>query len=476
MRPNILLVVFDTARRDAFEPYGAPDGSTSALRHLAARGQAVAGAYATASWTLPSHASMFTGMLPRQLEVMQAPGGTLRAAHPLTAVVDRLLPEVLRRAGYTTEAWSANLWVSPLAGFDVGFERFHDLSLGARERMSAVLGDGLRGWLAWLGRGLRATADDGAAAIGDGLRTAIAAWSGKPAFWFVNLVECHSPYLPPQPWNDLPAGARARAVVEAKRHLSFEAICRYVAGADTIPRTAMERMHHLHRRAAAYLDAWLAGILDALDARGLLDETLVIVTSDHGENFGEAGLIAHGFGLGEPLIHVPLILAGPGAPAAPVDGVFSLAQIPRLIARAAGLDPDPWEDSDQPAGVAVSQYDPMGRPKDPAMVDAARRWKLEPAGIERITARYTAATDGVHKLVVRNGQELIYDLRSDPGELAPLAAGSANGALAGLRAAIERAGGTEGTIRPESPAAIAGTVSAEQLELVERQMKLLGYM
>ena len=98
-------------------------------------------------------------------------------------------------------------------------------------------------------------------------------------------------------------------------------------------------MRHLYRRAVSYMDSWLAGVLDALDRKGILDQTLVIVTSDHGENFGEDGLIAHGFSLDERLIHVPLVSAGPGT----ADGGSSgqPGRLPGHIAEACGLDEHP---------------------------------------------------------------------------------------------------------------------------------------
>src|SRR5205807_10320891 len=100
--------------------------------------------------------------------------------------------------------------------------------------------------------GLLASVDAGAAEVGRRLRGAIDDWSGQPTFWFVNLTECHSPYLPPRPWNDLPVAARLRAASEARRFLSFEAICLAVAGRLQIPGQALERMRHLYRRAVSY--------------------------------------------------------------------------------------------------------------------------------------------------------------------------------------------------------------------------------
>ncbi|MDQ6605111.1 MAG: sulfatase-like hydrolase/transferase [Actinomycetota bacterium] len=476
MAPNILLVVLDAVRRDALEPYGAPVGSTPAIADLARRGTALPHAYAPSSWTLPSHASMFTGLLPRRLGLAQAPAGNPQSARPLLErVADRVLARRLQDAGFATHGWSNNLWVSPFAGFDIGFDSFDYIASDRGERVGALAG-GARAQLAWAMEGLRSRSDDGAAVVAQALRSSIGAWSGQPTLWFVNLVECHSPYLPPRPWNDLPPADRARSGIEAGRHLSFEAICLYVAGRHRVPSAALERMRHLYARAAAYMDDWLAGVLGALDARGILEDTIVIVTSDHGENFGEDGLIAHGFSLDQRLIHVPLVLAGPGVK--PVAGVFSLAELPRLVADTVGLTDHPWRADELPGGIALAQYDPLGAAEHPLVQQAAHKFDLPQEGVERLTARFSAATDGRHKLVVRNGEERLFDLAGDPDELRPLDPAGANGSLEPLRIALGHPATGAPAVAPRAatPSQVAGRSDAEEIAAIEQQMKLLGYL
>ncbi len=471
MAPNVVCVVLDTARADAFEPYGAPAGASPAVADLARRGSALPDVHSTGSWTLPSHASMFTGILPRRLGLTQAPEQTPQSARPrLEAVIDRMLPEVLRRAGYDTRAVTANLWVSPLCGFDIGFERFHYIEPRHQLAMQAAGKDGPRQWLGWARAGLRSRDDDGAS---DALEV-LTRWAGerreRPFFWFVNLIECHAPYLPPRPWNDLGAIDRLRAGDDARRHQSFVGVCRACAGRWEIPDDALERMRHLYARSVAYADDWLGRLLEALDARGILDDTLVIVTSDHGENLGENRLFGHAFSLDERLTHVPFVAAGPGAPEG--GAVRSLAELPLAVAAAAGVTDHPYAKS----GLPVAQFDPPGRADHPKVQAFVRDFGLGEDGLERLTAVLTSASDGRHKLVVRNGHELHYDLDADPLEESPLDPASADEAFAGLRAAIEQAERAPAPAAPSAPPTVAPDASPDELAELERQMKLLGYM
>ena len=120
-RPNIVLVVLDTARADALEPYGAPPGSSPALGQLAARGTAVRDVFSTANWTFPSHVSMLSGLLPRSSGLVRVVEDT---AERMADLAPRLLPSVLSGAGYATKAVSANPWIHPRNGFANGFDEF----------------------------------------------------------------------------------------------------------------------------------------------------------------------------------------------------------------------------------------------------------------------------------------------------------------------------------------------------------------
>jgi arylsulfatase A-like enzyme len=473
--PNVLLIVFDTARADAFEPYGAPAGSTPAFTQLAASGTAHAYAVAPASWTVPSHASLLSGRLPRDLGLTQVPGGVPQGCRGiLEAVRERLLPAVLGGAGYETRAMSANGWVRQDSGFDIGFEEFVTL----RHRFAPDYGRGPRQQLKWARYGLLARDDDGAGEAEE----CLARWlrtrdTARPFFWFANLVECHSPYLPPRPWCDLGPIGRIRAGMEAGRHLSATEIWRASLGHFSVHDGAIARMRRLYARSIRRLDDWLARTLEQMDGAGVLDDTLVVVTSDHGENIGEGSLMGHCFSLDERLIRIPLVMSGPRAPAD--QGVCSLASLPALIASAIDLDDHPWG-SPPASGIAVAQFDGMVPRGDPRADEAAELWRLGPGGASRISASITAATNGRLKLVRDDDRrETVFDLASDPLETNPIPPARAlelhGEALRALRDAID---GAEASAA-EAPVAAApdlDDIPAEEREALERQMRLLGYM
>jgi Sulfatase len=472
VRPNVLLLVFDTARAGTFEPYGAEPGATPAFADLARRGAVAQDARANASWTVPSHAAMLTGLLPRATGTSQISGDD---AHPafraaLQAHRHRNLAEVLRRTGFSTRAVSTNFWLTPSSGFDIGFDDFVNVDTRRQARLAE---GGIRKRAGWLWEGARAQVDDGAAEAGAILRRWLAEPPQAPFLWFVNLVECHSPYLPPRPYDDLGLSDRLLAAEEARRHLTLDAIWRACAGGPAPPPEALARMRYLYARAIRLLDDWLASLLEALDRARLLDETLVIVTSDHGENLGEQGLMGHCFSLDERLIRVPLAAAGPGA-----DGLAStrsLAELPRRIAAAIGLDAHPWGAGVPPGPVAVAQFDSPIEPGHPRLEPTLERWGVGAETAWRITTALEAATDGRWKLLRRGVAEELYDLDADALEASPLDPGDGPAAVVEhLRAALVDPAATAAP--PEAEVTPGDEISASERAKLEERMALLGYM
>ena len=440
------------------------------MADLAASGDHAPLAYAPSSWTVPSHAAMFAGALPRALGLGQAPGGTPAGVRDVVQRLGpRLLPTVLRRAGYTTVGASCNSWISPATGFDTGFDRFDRVTLPRAEVYDQ---GGVAGSLRWLWHGARAQLDDGAEAVAGRVRDWFDGWDGRqPFFWFVNLVECHSPYLPPRPWNDLPLVQRLRAARDVPRYQSLEAVWRHNTTGEPVAPVALERMRHLYGRSIAALDAWIGRILELLDARGVLDDTIVIVTSDHGENFGEGGLIGHAFSLDERLIRVPLVTRGLRLP----EGPFTLDQLPSTVAAAIGLERHPWAAISRPA--AVAQFDPLVTPGAERLDEVARRWQLDERGRRMFSEPLTCATDGRHKIVRWGEQDLHYDLSSDPLELDGQPAAADPSRFRAVRDALHRPELWESEM--VTVASVAGSHTPDgdhDVEALEAQMRLLGYL
>jgi arylsulfatase A-like enzyme len=464
-RPNVLLVVLDTARADAFEPYGATPGTTPTLAQLASTGRALQAVHATACWTMPSHASMFTGLLPRAIGLSQAPGEVPASCRPvLEGAADRFLPEVLRRNGFRTRGVSSNIWVANASGFGTGFDEFRDV---APNRAAQMVSPRLRPRAQWALDALRARSDDGAAAARDVLRGWFQEPGDAPDFWFVNLIECHSPYLPPKPWNDLGPIDRLRAAEEARRHLTLMEIWRVCVAEFDVPDGALARMRHLYDCSIRQLDAWVADVLTALDDTGKLDDTLVLICSDHGENFGEGGLLGHAYSLDERLLHVPFIAAGPNAP----DAMTSLTEVPQVIAEAVGLDSHPW--SRERPQIAVAQFDPPGEDDDPRKVKAVEDWGAGPEALANLSTRIDAAVRGQTKLVRRNDEFQLFDLSDDPLEERPQAVAREE-APSDLVEAIEEHAGAP--VIAAAPDGRAPTASPEELARIEEQMRTLGYL
>lgn len=472
MPPNVVLIVLDAARRDALEPYGAPPGTTPALAQLASRGIAMRDVYATGCWTVPSHTSLFTGLMPRAAGLSRAASVTV-AKPLLEAHSERLVPEVLRRSGYWTAAVSANLWVSKLSGFSTGFEDFVQVEGDRHARMQ---GDGRRARLRWLAQAALARADDGARRVEATLEGWIerARSRERPFFWFVNLMEAHSPYLPPRSQASISLPDRVRAAEDARRYYTLGAIWQVCSGRREIPEEVLERMRRLYAASVRYMDDSLGRLLERLDDARVLQETLVVVLADHGENLGEGGLIAHALSLDDRLIHVPLVAAGPGAP---TNSIQSLANVPRVLAHAAGLEDHPWTDGPH-AGAGVAQFDPPLDPDDPEAHAKLVAGGLGEDAFGLFTTPQSCAVANGLKLLRRGEREELYEFDGDPLETQPHRPDDLSGRrdeVAALRRALDQPAMATGRAVGDTQTTTTSPSDEERRDLEER-MRLLGYM
>lgn len=311
--PNLILVSLDTTRADYCSLYGFPHPTTPVLDDLAEAGLAFDSAIAPSTWTLPSHASLWTGLYPREhgtVSSLSADGGEY--GRPLPRELPSL-PRLLQHAGYQTAGFVGGPFLTRGFGFHLGFETFDD-DLGDLGRSGPELN---RRALEWL-------------------RTRREA---RPLFLFVNYYDAHRPYAPPQDLED-PFEAPGRCQNPEPR--DFDPVTSgTLSGAVEIECARMQYAREI--RAA---DRALGELLGFLEERGELERAVVAVVGDHGESFGENRAWAHGGPGFLQQRRVPLVIAQTGRrsqPARRVPGAVSITRLPRTLLEAAGLEaPATW--------------------------------------------------------------------------------------------------------------------------------------
>lgn len=405
--PDILLLVLDTARADAFAPWGGPDESPT-LERLCAEGTWFERAVSPAPWTLPSTASVLSGVLPSE-HLIDARAYGWRGALPTSpapavrAFAGRWLPEAFAARGYDTWAVSCNPWVSTWGGFGRGFRRFADVRPWDRQPRTKL------GW------GLRrvrevARADHGGRRALRILDRWSASREARPVFAFVDLMEMHTPYDPP--WREHPARSGGR--VRDRAALGYRQL-RQSGFQERPDETYLEAIRGLYRAGARVTDQLTGSIIRAFvsDARR---PVAVVVVSDHGENLGEHGLFEHHSSLHETVLHVPLVLwgrdvdVGTGAVSAPAS-ILGIADWVEELADGGSGPPDL-------SGLAVSEYEStrlhMRMPRELA----ARTERDGPGSLPGLVDHAgLAVRDGALKYVSLDDRtERLHDLTSDPGE------------------------------------------------------------
>ena len=265
---------------------------------------------------------------------------------------------------------------------------------------------------------------------------------------------------------------RLLASRDARKYYTLNDIWRVCSGAATVPPGVLKRMRSMYAHSVRYLDAWVGRLLDQLERTDRLENTLVLVLSDHGENFGEGGLIAHGVSLDDRLIRVPFIVAGPGADRLRLN---SLADLPRALAESVGIEDHPWNDG-LPEGFAAAQFDPPVPFDDETGREALRSIGIEGAHLDRFLTPLTCVVKEELKLVRRGQLDEVFDLAQDPLEARPLSPADQERraeAIADLRRVIDLpAVTTESTSHEAEPK----TPSPQELQDLEARMRLLGYL
>ena len=390
-RPNILLIILDTVRDDYTGVSGGTRGLTPALDAVAAEGTVFHEAWANAPWTVPSHASMFTGVL----------SSTHDCNHQHTRLNDdwKTAAEYIADQGYETAAFYSNPWLS---------DRTTGLLRGFALKSEAPASGGNPAF-----RG-----DQG----GETTRRQFSDWlehrtTDKPFFAYVNFLEAHHPYDPPTKFRtdhlaNLPAGDQ----------VSSNWVMEYQAGLHPPETVDWARVSALYGGDVNTTDGLLAGVMAALEDLGVLDDTVVIITSDHGEHLGEHGLIAHQFSVNEPLLAVPLVIRAPGRlePGDRYEPVM-LSDLFTTLLDVAGVEPSPKR---RHSISLMSDLEPGPRPliaeyykPNNSLTGALRR--LNPSlDVAPLSRSYRTLRLGDLRLTVDSDQRtILHNIAVDPHQL-----------------------------------------------------------
>jgi arylsulfatase A-like enzyme len=424
---NVLLITLDTLRSDHLSLYGYDPDTTPFLAQLARDMQKFERAYTPSTWTLPSHASMFTGLYPSQHGATGS-GGEL-AGNPLPEDVTTLA-EVLSARGYRTLGIVSGPMLSREFRVDQGFERYSDAWEGARRRADDVNALALE----WL--------DDA---------------DGRPFFLFLNYFDPHTPVDPPG------YGAEDHPVFEQYGIDVTRFNWRFLRKHDMpgLPEDAASAMLERYDAEIRYLDGALRRLFGELERRRLLEDTIVCIVSDHGESYGEQKRWGHGGPFYEAQARVPLLYRSPRSShgGGSIPRPITTVEIPSMIARDLGI-------RDAGPGFEAS-----------ARVVYGERYGADGSNRMYLDGRYKYLV----KLSVADGEtrrrEQLFDLEQDPGEETDVSS-SQPGLLADLRGRFQaflEAQDLAGEARVASEHGAGPSISDPE-GLLREQLEALGYV
>jgi arylsulfatase A-like enzyme len=477
-RPNVLWIVWDTARADHLSLYGAERKTTPFLDEWARGARVFDDCLSTAGYTLPSHASMFTGLLPSE---HCADNHTKRLDDRYTTIA-----EVLRSVGYQTFLYSANPHISSGGNFQQGFDVIgHPWSPQFVDRAAAIV----RGKLpdedesSELGSKFR-DAEQGKAklsvwnikAAGELAEEAALGWLGtvdrrRPFFVFLNYMEAHRPYIPPRRFRERTMSLEqiAKSYTVDRSWLST---WEYTFGLRDLTEEEIELTRATYDATLVELDELFRNLIENLEREGYLDDTVIILTSDHGEHLGEQHMLDHQYSVYQPLLRVPLVVHYPRrfAPGRTLSPVMNFDIFPTLV-ELAGAEP-PIGQQAQAVSLLATAAERFRFAEEPAssgvgvQVVREQHPDWDPSPWQR---RLRAWVGGRYKYIWGSDERReLYDLSVDPLEQRDLSAEQTD-TLQSMNASLEAYYTSLNLCDPE---ASARSVSPEQYEM----LKSLGYV
>ncbi len=375
--PDVLLIIVDTLRSDHLSAYGYSRQTSPAIDALAAEGVLFENSFSTSSYTLPSHVSILTGQRPRDHQV------EWDTSHRWPAT-PQTLPQLLQTRGYRTGAFSANtFFFTREHGFGAGFIHFEDFfhslaDMAWRTAYGAIATRLVRPRLGWEDLPARKRAAEVSAAASRWIQSD----AGRPFFVTLNYMDTHDPYLPPEPYRSrFSQKPGPRGLINSKRHIP-----------RSLTPDELQGELDAYDGAIAYVDDQVSRLLAGVNAMGRSRPLLVVLTSDHGEEFGEHGGFLHQRHLYREVIQVPLIVWEPGRVprGVRVSQPVSNASIPATVMSLLGAGPAAfpgrslqplWEGSETDRRFPLSElkHMPWAFPKDAPITFGSMRSLVDSA-------------------------------------------------------------------------------------------------
>ncbi|MDG2305924.1 MAG: sulfatase [Candidatus Binatia bacterium] len=425
--PNLVLLTIDTLRADRLSAEIMPRTT-----NLARGGVRFTQAFAAAPWTLPSLASVHTGRSARGHGAGRSVGVDPLARSALGPDVP-VLAEALREQGFTTRAVVTNPYLSIEYGLGRGFDTYENVSLETEAWL--LLEPTIAGWF-WA-RALPRfwIVDRGPTVTSRAVRFLRSVDASQPFFLWLHYLDPHAPY------DGETRSFRGELLAPSKTNGRLPSMARLRAGEIRPDAVGRQRLEAAYDRAVGDADCEVGEVVDALGERGLSEQTLVVVTSDHGEEFWEHGGVEHGHTLYDEVLRVPLVLRGPGVHAGRVvERIVGLDRLaPTLLALLR---------VEVPAGMGTGFADVVSD----GTAAAWASWPVRSENLLFAQERAALRTGGHTYVRWPSGKEEVYDRRSDPGELRDRAADA--GLRRSLAARFDRAEpGAPRALKPISRAA-----------------------
>jgi arylsulfatase A-like enzyme len=420
--PNILFIIMDSARAANFSCYGYTRPTTPRLDQLAAEGVLFEQAIAEGCWSLPVHTSLFTGLFP--------------LCHGLTTSQQALpenyptLARILKTHGYQTCCFTSNAYISPNTGLVQGFDTVEEIWRNfqprgfQRTRTSKLIkrleqyGPATKPVIRFIRflmrvrkqvRRRKRQTDSGAQLTNARIQKWLTeSWNPQtPFFMFVNYMECHEKYDPPHPYERqfMPSRFSPSRVAKVSPNKA-----EVLSSQNRKKREEdLEIIRALYDGELNYLDQKIGELLDFLRVKGILDETIVVVTADHGDSLGEHNHLGHRMDLYEQLVQVPLLVRYPARfqPGERIPYQIQLTDLFPTFLELAGVE---TEQANRNGFISLCNLPKQEiHPYTVAENTAIKR-------LNGVVARMIRTSQ--HKYIWKsNGQHELYDLKNDPNEL-----------------------------------------------------------